>query len=293
MHFNDPFRRLLIALAIALGLGSFGNAAWAQRPAPAYQTTQVAPDLYSFGAGLAFNAFMVTDDGVIVMDSFDDDFAKASLAAIRKVTNKPIRYLVYSHNHYDHIGGGKIFKAAGATILSHEASANWLKAHPSPDVAMPDKVWSGSKSELRLGKSQINLRYFGASHGEGMTVFEFPRERVIYTVDLVVPKRVGFAYMPDFSPKEWERTLAEMNKLDFDRVMFAHNAPVGPRASVADQLKFLQDLRAAILAELKKGTPFMQVPNTVKLPQYDGWDGYEEWLPMNSWRVLLEIAMGV
>jgi len=116
---------------------------------------------------------------------------------------------------------------------------------------------------------------------------------VIYTVDLVVPSRVGFAYMPDFSPKEWERTLAEMNKLDFDRVMFAHNAPVGPRTTVADQLKFLQELRAAILTEFKKGTPFMQIPNVVKLPQYETWDGYEDWLPMNTWRVLLEIAMGV
>ena len=293
MSFKYQVGRLLMAAAIALGLGAFGNAANAQRARPAYQTTEVAPGLYSFGAGLAFNAFMVTDDGVVVMDSFDHDFAEASLAAIRKVTGKPIRYLVYSHNHYDHISGGEVFKAAGATILSHEATANWLKGHPSPDVVMPDKIWSGSRSELKLGKSRINLLYFGANHGEGMTVFEFPREKVIYTVDLVVPERVGFAYMPDFSPREWERTLAEMSKLDFDQVMFAHNAPVGPRSSVAEQLKFLQDLRAAIFAEFKKGTRFMQIPKVVKLPQYETWDGYEEWLPMNTWRVLLEIAMGV
>lgn len=293
MLFSNSFARLLMGAAIALNLGAFSGAAKAQPAKPAYQTTQVAPGLYSFGAGLAFNAFMVTDDGVIVMDSFDKDFAKASLEAIRKVTDKPIKYLIYSHNHYDHISGGEVFKAEGATILCHEAAANWLKSHPSPDVAMPDQTWSGSKSELKLGSSQVNLLYFGANHGEGMTVFQFPREKVIYTVDLVVPHRVAFAYMPDFSPKEWERTLAEMNKLDFDQVMFAHNAAVGPRTSVADQLKFLQDLRAAIFAEFKKGTPFMRIPNAVKLPQYETWDGYEEWLPMNAWRVLLEIAMGV
>ncbi|MGH2960394.1 MAG: MBL fold metallo-hydrolase [Solirubrobacterales bacterium] len=279
--------------AIALSSGAFDNAVKAQPAKPAYRTVQVAPGLYSFGAGLAFNAFMVTDEGVVVIDSFDKDFAEASLEAIRKVTDKPIKYLIYSHNHYDHISGGEVFKAEGATILSHEAAANWLKIHPSPDVAMPDKTWSGSKSELKLGSSQINLLYFGANHGEGMTVFQFPREKTIYTVDLVVPNRVAFAYMPDFSPREWERTLAEMNKLDFDQVMFAHNAPVGPRASVADQLKFLQDLRAAIFAEFKKGTPFMRIPNAVKLPQYETWEGYQEWLPMNTWRVLLEIAMGV
>jgi len=280
----------LLTAAIALGPVAYSPAANAR---PEYKTTQVAPGLYSFGAGMAFNAFMITDDGVVVMDSFDEDFAKASLEAIRKLTDKPIKYLVYSHNHYDHIGGGAVFKAEGATILSHEEAAKWLKNHPSPDVAMPDRTWSGSKSELRLGKSRIELLYFGANHGEGMTVFQFPKEKAIYTVDLVVPNRVAFTYMPDFSPKEWERTLAEMDRLEFDQVMYAHNAAVGPRSSVADQLKYLQDLRAAIYAELKKGTPFMKIPDTVKLPRYAAWDGYDEWLPMNAWRILLEIAMGV
>lgn len=293
MPFSSQFGKLLVAAAIVLGLGAFSGPANAQPARPAYQTTEVAPGLYSFGAGLAFNAFMVTDDGVIVMDSFDKDFAEASLAAIRQVTDKPIRYLIYSHNHYDHISGGDVFKAAGATILSHQGTADWLKTHPSPDVAMPDQSWSGSSLELEVGNGRINLLYFGVNHGEGMTVFEFPKEKTIYTVDLVVPHRVGFAYMPDFSPREWERTLAGMNQLDFEQVMFAHDAAVGPRSSVADQLKFLQDLRAAIIAEFGKGTPFMQIPNAVKLPQYETWGGYEEWLPMNTWRVLLEIAMGV
>ncbi|HJR73042.1 MAG TPA: MBL fold metallo-hydrolase [Luteimonas sp.] len=290
MACNPPLGAFFLAAAIALGLGAYSPAADAR---PDYRTTEVAPGLYSFGAGMAFNAFLVTDDGVVVIDSFDKDFAKASLEAIRKLTDKPIRYLVYSHNHYDHIAGGEIFKAEGATILSHREAANWLKRHPSPDVVMPDRTWSGSKSELRLGNSRINLLHFGANHGEGMTVFQFPKEKTIYTVDLVVPNRVAFTYMPDFSPKEWERTLAEMEMLEFEQVMYAHNAPVGPRTSVADQLEYLRDLRAAVYAEFEKGTPFMKIPDTVKLPQYAAWDGYEEWLPMNVWRVLLEIAMGV
>jgi glyoxylase-like metal-dependent hydrolase (beta-lactamase superfamily II) len=290
MPLNRLFGAFFAAAMMALVPGLFSGSAHAR---PAYKSTEIAPGLYSFGAGMAFNAFMITDDGVIVMDSFDEDFAKASLAAIRKLTDKPIRYLVYSHNHYDHISGGAVFKVEGAKILCHETAAAWLRQHPSPDVAMPDETWSGARSVLKLGNSEVDLRYFGANHGEGMTVFLFPREKTIYTVDLVVPKRVGFTYMPDFSPKEWERTLAEMDALDFDRVMYAHNAAVGPRSSVAEQLKYLQDLRAAVRAELKRGTPFMQVPATVELPQYETWDGYDEWLPMNAWRILLEIAMGV
>ena len=67
---------------------------------------------------------MVTDAGVIVMDSFDEDFAKASLDAIRQVTDRPIKYLIYSHNHYDHISGGEVFKAAGG---SRPVKHLWLR----------------------------------------------------------------------------------------------------------------------------------------------------------------------
>jgi glyoxylase-like metal-dependent hydrolase (beta-lactamase superfamily II) len=289
MSITERLRRISLLFVLLLGVGLSGGKACAD---PGYKTIEVAPGLYSFGATWSFNAFMITDDGVVVMDSFDEDFAKASLAAIRKLTEKPIRYLVYSHNHYDHISGGKVFKAEGATILSHESAARWLKSHPNPDVVPPDRTWSGAKSEIKLGKSRINLLYFGANHGEGMTVFHFPKERAIYTVDLVVPKRIAFAYMPDFSPKEWERTLAEIDKLEFDQVMCAHNMAAGPRSSVAEQLRYLQDLRSAVLVELQKGTPFLKVPDAVKLPQYEAWMGYQDWLSMNAWRVLLEIAMG-
>ena len=290
MTLRRPFARSLLTAVLVLTLGAVGGPVTAQ---PGFQTTEVAPGLYSFGNGFVYNAFMVTDDGVIVMDSIDEDFATASLSAIREVTDEPIRYLVYSHNHYDHISGGDVFKAEGAKILSHEAAADWLAAHPSPAVAMPDETWSGSESTLELGGSLINLRHFGANHGEGMTVFEFPEEKTIFTVDLVVPERVGFAYMPDFFPAEWERTLTEMMELDFEQVMFSHNAAVGPAASVTDQLAYLQDLRGAIFAEFEAGTPFAEIPDTVELPQYETWAGYEEWLPMNVWRVMLEIAMGV
>jgi glyoxylase-like metal-dependent hydrolase (beta-lactamase superfamily II) len=126
-----------------------------------------------------------------------------------------------------------------------------------------------------------------------MTVFRFPKEKVVFTVDLVVPHRVAFTFMPDFYPKEWERTLAEMDKLEFDTIMFAHNAASGPRSALTEQREFLKDLRAAVLSELQKGTPFLDIPNAVKLPKYADWAGYKDWLPMNAWRILLEIAMGV
>ncbi len=291
MHRNR-FKRLSVMLALMILSFAVSVSAFAQGDG-SYKATKVADGLYSFGNGFTFNAFLIASDGVIVMDPVNKEHATQTLKAIRELTDKRIRYLIYSHSHYDHISGGQVFKDQGATIMSHANTASWLGKHPSPDVVMPRRTWKGNQSKIQLGGRTVELYHFGPSHGEGMTVFRFPKERAVFTVDLVVPRRVAFTYMPDFYPREWERTLAEMDKLQFDTMMFAHGAPSGPRSALTEQREYLKDLRAGVLAELRKGTAFMDIPNAVKLPKYADWAGYKEWLPMNVWRILLETVMGI
>ena len=82
MTLRRPFERSLVTAVLVLALSAVGGPVTAQQ---GFQTTEVAPGLYSFGNGGVYNAFMVTDDGVIVMDSVNEGFATASLAAIREV----------------------------------------------------------------------------------------------------------------------------------------------------------------------------------------------------------------
>lgn len=261
---------------------------------PSFETVEVADGIYSFGNGEVFGAFMVTNDGVIVMDSINPDFAALMLAAIQEVTDQPIRYLIYSHNHWDHIGGGQIFKDAGATVLSHIDIQEWLINHPTPNpaVVIPDETWSGERHDVELGGRTVELHHFGPSHGEGMTVFRFPAEQIIFTVDLVVPKRVGFAYLPDFSPRGWIATLEAMEELEYEIVMFSHGTAFGPRSSVTEQREFLQDLRAELITRMQAGENPFAIVNTIELPKYQEWAGYDDWLTMNAWRVMLEMWMG-
>ena len=134
---------------------------------PSFETVEVADGIYSFGNGEAFGAFMVTDEGVIVMDSINPDFAARMLAAIQEVTDQPIRFLIYSHNHWDHIAGGQVFKDAGATILGHRDIQEWLANHPEPNpaVLIPDETWDGARHDVVLGGKTIELYHFGPSHG--------------------------------------------------------------------------------------------------------------------------------
>lgn len=284
-----PIKRVMLITILLLGLFSLSLTSFAQDN---YELTEVSDGVYSYGNGFVYSGIVVTDDGVAVIDPMNTPHATLALEAIQSITDLPVRYVIYSHNHWDHVGGGQVFKDVGATIMSHVDARDWLLEHPNPDVVVPDEVWEDDIHILELGDKTIELHFFGENHGEGMVVARFAEDNIIFTGDLVVLNRVAFANMPDFSPAEWERTLAEIQELEYDTVMFTHNAPFGSATAVDIQLQFLQDLRAGIFAELQAGTDFMAVPDVLELPQYADWDGYDEWLSLNAWRVLMEIAMG-
>ena len=231
--------------------------------------------------------FVVSNDGVLVADPVNPDLAKAMLQEIRSITTQPIRYLVYSHNHWDHISGGQVFKDAGATVVSHIETKKAILANP--DVVAPDQVWAGNRFDVNIGDKTVQLHYFGASHGNGMTVMTLPEEQVLFTADLVVPKRVAFMFMPDFSPQNWIRTLKEIEALQFETALFAHDVPVGTMQDVVAQREFLEDLTAAVGKALQSGDMMLQ---TVSLPKYQDWAHYDDWLGMNGARIMLEMMMG-
>ena len=87
------------------------------------QTVKITDGVYGFDLGasnLPYSAmFVVTGAGVIVIDPFNSVSARAMLQEIRKVSAEPIRYVFYSHDHWDHASGGQVFKNEGAEIIAH------------------------------------------------------------------------------------------------------------------------------------------------------------------------------
>ena len=150
-------QRTVLALA---GLLLAGTVA-AQAPArPQIQTTKVdgADGVYIFRNGNHQSMFVVTNDGVIATDPVAygrPDGGRQYVEEIRKVTDKPIKYLIYSHHHYDHIAGGKAFKDAGATIVAHAKAKERLEKVADPFTPLPDELVpdSGGAGRWRGGLS--------------------------------------------------------------------------------------------------------------------------------------------
>mgnify|MGYP000622114035 CR=1 FL=1 len=214
----------------------FAGAVFAQ--SATYSTLEVTKDVYVV-TGPGYNAmFVVTSEGVIVADSNNPEFASKVLEEIKTVTKQPVRYVVYSHDHRDHIAGGQVFKDAGAVLLSHEEAKKAIVKHPHPDVAVPDFTWSGNKYALTLGDKTMELFYFGPNHGTGMTVYYLPKEKVMYFADIVTPNRLPFTIIADFDPDAWGKSLKEIETIPFQMAVFSHEGPIGGRAEVVVQREF-------------------------------------------------------
>ena len=86
-----------------------------------------------------------------------------------------------------------------------------------------------------------------------------------------------------------------MESLDFQTAIYSHSQstePLGSKQDVIQTREFIADLQAAIVAEFQKGTDFVDIPTAVTLTKYQHWAMYEQWLPLNAWRIMLEMHMG-
>lgn len=264
----------------------FQNVAFAQDQIKEYKAQD---NLYLVGDRV-FSLYYITPEGVIVIDPINEKIADETMKSIRKHTSLPVKYVIYSHNHWDHNMGGKIYKDQGAKFVAHTKAKENMA--PNEKVVVPDSTWSGEHSTFTLGTKYIEMFFYGKNHGDGMTVFRFPEHNTVFTVDLVVPDRVLYAYLPDAKPKLWLEDLYKIGKLDFDQLLMAHVRPIGTRKDLDLQIHYFEDLYAATEKAMKDGTEFFKIPTTVKMPQYEHLQNYKEWLHMNVWRILMEKSIG-
>src|SRR3954462_906590 len=152
------------ALALALTLGAQAQPA----PQPPYAVTKVdgTDNVYIFRFGGHQSMFIVTPAGVIATDPIGlrRPAAKAYIEEIEKITKAPIRYVIYSHSHFDHIAGGKPFKDKGATFIAHTNAKARIQEVKDPDVVVPDQVVTGAKRNITLGGTTLELNYVGKNH---------------------------------------------------------------------------------------------------------------------------------
>lgn len=271
---------LLFGLAFALG-------ASAQAPRPQIQTTKVegTDGVYIFRNGNHQSIFVVTPEGVIATDPVAYGRPQGGaqyVAEIRKVTSAPIKYLVYSHHHYDHIAGGQAFKEAGATIVAHRRAKERLEVLKDPHTPLPDETLGDDGRVIRLGGTILELSYVGLNHSDSTLVFRLPKERLLFVVDILPVGTVPGRGMIDFHPMEAEDSIQKILAMEWDRMIPGHPGPgdrLGTKQDVADQLQFLRDASEAVKIAARAGKCWEPAEKEVTLPKYEKWPGYAAGMP--------------
>ncbi len=284
-------RCILFTVSAALSL-----AAHAREAIPvSAKTHRIGPGVYTFSHEGARNIFLVTAAGVIATDPISKEAAALLLTEIRAITDQPIRYVVYSHQHWDHVKGGQILKDAGATFISHHRCMKHFHRHVNPDVVQPDVTFEGASYDLTLGGRTLQLRYFGRNHGDCLIVMRIPEEKAVFIVDLVTPGGVsgGSGWMNDYYPKDYIRSLQAIEEqLDFEHMIGGHGAPIAPKSAVTERRLYLEALMAAVKAELDKGTPRGEILENIDLPEFRHLRNYDTHMKLNAERMLVYYAIG-
>jgi glyoxylase-like metal-dependent hydrolase (beta-lactamase superfamily II) len=283
---------LAIHFSTALLLSLFCCGAQAQFVPPGItptETEQLADGLYTFRWGAYRSVFIVTDEGVIATDPINPEAAKKYREEIARVTDQPVKYLVYSHSHWDHVSGGQIFKDEGATIVAQERCVDNMRESPNPDVILPDRTFS-DETEIMFGERGIALFYYGPSHDTCLAAMVLRPWNILVTVDLVTPPS-GW-YMPwdpqvaDFHFYNAVNYLRQLEALiERERIttlLGAHLVPVplgkgqfggmastGPASAVAERRRFWEQLMTAVKAEMDKGTVSFMVANRIDLSPFE------------------------
>ena len=243
-----------------------------------YETTKISERLFTFWHRGIRNIFVVTDDGVIATDPISPQAAEVYRAEIAKVTDQPVRYVIYSHEHWDHVLGGQIFRDEGAEFISHENCLKFFFRNPNPDLVIPDRTVSGN-TRFSLGGESFHLRYLGENHGDCLLVFDFPEERAIYLADLATDGFLGLGTMPDYDIIEYLRSLREIEAMDFDLMIGAHGPARAGKDAVVIRRRWMETIIDAVGRELEAGTPVGEIAGKLHFPEFEHLRGYESQLP--------------
>jgi len=254
---------------------------------------QVAPDLYFlFDFDSSNSVVLATDDGVLVIDTRQHPRDGQDLIErIRKVTDKPIRWVINSHFHGDHQLGNPAFKALGATFVAQRETAALMQKTWPKEIArrqaffrkhdfdpaetrliLPDVTFD-SQMTIRLGGREAELMYLGPGQQAGDTFVYFPHARTLFT-----PGAFAKHSMPNmnFTPSvdTWIKLLDRVAHMDdVDRILPAHG-DVASRADVPELAAMLADEYATVKTAVDNGMSLDEAVRTLTLDQYKDWRNY-------------------
>ena len=261
-------------------------------PIPSWKSglQEIAPNVFAHihsgvGWDICNSGFIVGEDGVLVIDAMMvASQVRSYLEEIRKVTDKPIRYLVNTHHHVDHSFGNQFYLptevvshrgcresmiTAGADVESlsqryPQYRDDWVQSRLTPaSITYEDKMI------VHLGDRVIELLHPGPAHTYGDTLVYLPREKVLFTGD------VAFQYLTplarDGHVSNWIKvTNGILKDVNATTLVMGHG-PVSGKEAVSWTLKYLRLVKRVSKSHFDQGASVEDASRAVRLGEYADW----------------------
>lgn len=263
----------LLSVLIFLTFTGLCNA----QDSPTRAITQITGDLYRFQNNAHYSVFLVTSEGIIATDPINEDAAKWLKSELKRRFDKPVKYLVYSHDHGDHIGGGQIF-AGEAIVVSHELTKAKIISQSRP-TAIPEVTFT-DRMTIELGGKKVELIYPGKCHSDNSIIIYFPYEKTVFAVDFVSVDRLPYRDLNDSYVPDWIEALKRVEAIDFEILAPGHGS-LGTRRDAVEHRHYLEELYNAVLAAKEEGKTLDAMKKSIKMEKYKDFEQYEAWLGLN------------
>ncbi len=275
---------------------------------------RLTDEAYAYSAeGDPTSGIVIGDDSVMVIDTRSTPVAAQDLIRrIRQVTDKPIRHVVLTHYHAVRVLGASAYGAEN--VIASEATLDLIKERGAQDYkseverfprlfqaveSVPGLTWPTItfKESLRmwLGKLEVQIMHLGRGHSKGDTVVWLPKQRVLFSGDLV--ERDATPYTGDAYLREWPKTLDKLRALKPKMLIpgrgDACKTPKEVEAAIAGTQDFLRQLVANVQKGVKKKENLKQIfdrAHAVMAPQFGKWAIFEHCMPFDVSRAYDELT---
>lgn len=255
--------------------------------------------------GFISNAgFVVTSDGVVVFDALGTpSLAKAMLSEIQKITDKPVKLVIVSHYHADHIYGLQVFKEQGAQIWAPKGTWDYLDSEAAPNLLNARRMslypWVNSKTYLvepdriidqdtkfSLGGHQFLLTYFGKVHSEGDMSLLSLNDQTLYSGDIIFEGRIPFVGDADII--KWSKTLDRVRNIEMEYFVPGHGmASDQPQETMDLTYRYLNFLLKQLTAAVDEMTPFDEVYEAIDWSEFEDEPAFDAANRKNAYAVYL------
>ncbi|CQR70676.1 Carbapenem-hydrolyzing beta-lactamase BlaB-1 precursor [Sporomusa ovata DSM 2662] len=256
---RSPICRRSIVAIVLIGVSLLTQIAFAQNG-----LTKIADNVYCYvdtkpmvpqNSFAANTGVIIGQDGIVVIDTLmSAKEAQRLINDIRALSDKPIKYVVTTHYHADHVLGSSELVKLGATIISQDIDKNNLKkAGPTmlqyvqnscgltekdlegTTIAYPTLTFN-EQMEIDLGDQTIKLIYPGPSHTNGSILVYLPGKKILFTGDILF---TGYhPYIADGNIPSWLTVLDYIQKMDVDQIIPGHG-PISGKKDIADMKEYL------------------------------------------------------